>query len=195
MADLFARPIPGQSLTDTPKNSPWERPPEYVEVGDVVKHYVNRLANEDVMDDLAALFDMGGDLETIVETMMLSGSMKGLHTVEAGMLAGPVVGTFIKSIMDTYGVEVKESMVDPKEAKRGKAEKRLKGILKNYLKSNPQEDAGTELVEDMAAAEGIQEEEQETPEVEMQEEPMGEEMPDQEMQEKPQGLMAKGVES
>ena len=31
------RPIPGQSLTSTPKGAPYERPPEIVELQDVVK--------------------------------------------------------------------------------------------------------------------------------------------------------------
>jgi len=177
MIDFFSRPIPGQSLTDSPKNSPWERPPELVETGEVVKHYISKLAKEDVMDDLAAIFDMGADLESVVETMMLTGSMKGVHTVEAGMLAGPVVGTFIKSAMYSYGIEVKETMVDPSEAKKKKAEARLKNILKDYLKSNPTQDEGAELVEQMAESEAEPEEMQ-------QEEPM--------VEEQPTGLMAKG---
>ena len=51
----FDRPIPGQSLTDTPSNNPWENPAEMSEIEDVTKFYIERLANQEVLDDLAAL--------------------------------------------------------------------------------------------------------------------------------------------
>jgi len=178
--DQFMRPIPGQSLTDSPKNAPWERPPELVETGEVVKFYLNKLADEDVMDDLAVTFELGADLESIVETLMITGSMKGVHTVEAGMLAGPVVGAFIKQAMTTYGVDVKETMIDPKEAKKQKAEDRIKRILKEYMQRDDiEDDAGKQMITEMAEAAEV-EPEAEEPQVEEQSAP------------EPQGLMAKG---
>lgn len=188
----FSRPIPGQSLTDTPKNAPWERPPEIVEVGEVVRFYVNKIANEDIMDDLAVTFELGADLESIVETLMLTGTMKGIHTVEAGVLAGPAVGTFIKSAMATYGIEVKETMLDPKEEKRKKADSRIKRILKEYLsRGDMEQDEGYALVKEMSQAangEDMQEEAQETEEFE------AEETPEYEAQEEAPsgGLMSRG---
>ena len=68
MADLMQGAIPGQSLTDLPKNSPWEKPSELSEVKDVVKYYVERLADDEVMDDLTVVFELGGDLQTVTET-------------------------------------------------------------------------------------------------------------------------------
>lgn len=184
--DQFMRPIPGQSLTDIPKNSPWERPPEIVDVGEVVKYYIQKLADEDVMDDLAITFEMGADLESIVETMMLTGSMKGVHTVEAGMLAGPVIGTFITQAMSSYGVDVKQSIVDPKEAKKQKGERRLRMILKEYMqRTDVEQDEGYELISDMAEAADVETEA-------APEEPQVEEQPMEQPAEQPQGLMAKG---
>ena len=36
----FDRPIPGQSLTDTPRNNPWENPAEMSDIEDVTKYYI-----------------------------------------------------------------------------------------------------------------------------------------------------------
>ena len=55
MTNLIQAPVPGQSLTDSPKNPPWERPSELSEVKDVVTYYIERLADEDVMDDMLKL--------------------------------------------------------------------------------------------------------------------------------------------
>ena len=36
----FDAPIPGQSLTDTPGNYPWEHPPQYTDVDDILDIYI-----------------------------------------------------------------------------------------------------------------------------------------------------------
>lgn len=39
----FARPIPGQSLTTTPKNAPYERPPEITDPEQAMQIHMYRL--------------------------------------------------------------------------------------------------------------------------------------------------------
>ncbi len=185
MVDVFSRPIPGQSLTATPKNAPWERPPELVETGDAVKYYINKLADEDVMDDLAITFEMGADLKTVVETLMTMGSMKGLHTVEVGMLAGPIVASFVKAAMSTYGIEVKETPTDPKEDRKDKNIARMKLLMQEYLKTDPKKDAGSELIEELSTVDATDVSQDDT-------EPQQEQEPMMEAEAAPTGLMAKG---
>ena len=55
----FDRPIPGQSLTDTPRNNPWENPAEMSDIEEVTKFYIERLANDEVINDVAALCQTG----------------------------------------------------------------------------------------------------------------------------------------
>lgn len=195
MADMFTRPIPGQSLTGTPKNAPWERPPEIVEVKDVVKHYVERLADEDVMDDIAVTFELGADLKSFVTVLTTTGVMKGLHTVEAGMLAGPDIGAFIKAAMSTYGIEVKETNVSKEEDKERRVKERLMRVIKSGISKADQEDAGTELLGEMAATEKPQEAEEGSVAEESSPEEMAEnETPTQEAEEQAStGLMSKGA--
>ena len=154
MAELIQGPIPGQSLTDLPKNSPWENPSEIAEVGDVAKHYIERLADDDVMDDLTVVFKLGGDLKTVTDTIMMTGAMNGVHTVDAGMLAGPVVARFIKLAMESYGIETPETGVSPEEKAEAKEYAR---VLKLVEMAREQEgkgegDAGDELLAEMSSA-------------------------------------------
>ena len=158
MVDLLQAPIPGQSLTDLPKNSPWEKPSDLTEVKDVVSHYVERLADDEVLDDLVVVFELGGDLKMVTETMVTAGAMKGLHTVEAGMLAGPVIASFIKAVMTTYGIDAKETAVDPTEAAKDRQFKRLMMLVnaaREKGKSAEAGDPGIFLLEEMSGvAEG-----------------------------------------
>lgn len=184
MVNLFQAPVPGQSLTETPRNAPWERPSEFNTVEEAVKHYVGILADQEVMDDVATAFQLGADLKTLTETMMLTGSMKGLHTVETGMLAGPVVASFIKAAMMSYGIDTPETPISFEERATAKERDRLKMLLgqavEEALAGGADEgDAGVSLLQETAQAA-----EEEAPAMEAEEE-----------QPKPsmgKGLMARG---
>ena len=46
--NIFDAPIPGQSLTDTPGNSPWEHPPQFSNVNDAAEYVWNTLHEPEV---------------------------------------------------------------------------------------------------------------------------------------------------
>lgn len=185
----FDRPIPGQSLTDTPRNAPWERPPEFVEVGDVVAHYINQMADEDIMDDMAAAFNMGANVNSTVNAMIKFGTMNGLHTLQAGMLAGPSIGAFIKAAMSTYGIDAKEEQFDKKDRKAKRAEQRITMMIKDKLETTAPEAApeAMPMAAPMAAPMPMPEMVEEAAPVEQ----MPEEMPMPEEASAPMGLMAR----
>ena len=180
MVDFFAGPVPGQSLTDVPGNAPWERPSEFDTVEEVVAYYVKKFEDENVMDDMAILFKIGANLKSVVTTMMTMGSMKGLHTVETGMLAGPKIASFLKGMLKTYGIDAKETLDDPQEMATRREDDRLKKLLAHALQQakGSEGDPGEELL--MGMAETL---DQEETSIQMEEAPV---------EEQPQGLMARG---
>ncbi len=189
MTNLFQGPIPGQSLTDSPRNAAWENPPEMDTVEEVVGYYIEKLSDEDSADDLALLFDLGANIKEVTETLMIMGTMKGLHTVDVQMLAAPIVGAYIKALMVPYGVETPETAVDPDKLRTARQKQRLDVIIADAIEKSTKsgEDEGTEMLRGMQDA--IDEEPQEAtieqPMDEAPEEPMVE-------GETPQGLMARG---
>lgn len=186
MEALFQGPIPGQSLTDTPRNSPWERPAEIDTVEDTVKYYVQKLADPDVMDDIAVTVQMGADLQTLTKTIVMSGAMKGMHTVDTGMLAGPVVATFIKAAMKSYGMDVPETPVSMEDAIKEREGQRLKLLLEDAVakakKGGAKADPGVDFLKELAKQEAGGDTLEQAP---VQEEPMNE--PDLEG-----GIMSRG---
>lgn len=167
-ADFMSGPIPGQSLTDTPGNYPWEKPPEMVEVEDVVKFYINKLADQDVMDDLAVMFDADIPVSSFVKTLTTSGVMFGRHTLDAGTLAGPAIHAFIKAAMTQYGIEVRDEPYnpdkDPTEREKRRLEMRIKLAMADAAKQDKtaENDPGVALLQELQdATEGEAEETQE----------------------------------
>ena len=190
MVNLIQAPVPGQSLTDTPRNSPWERPAEFDTVEDVVKLYIKKLADQEVMDDIAVTFELGADLKTLTETIMLTGSMKGVHTVETGMLAGPVVASFIKMAMQEYGIDTPETPVSFEEAATEKEKARIMrlteaAIEKSRKGGSDESDPGVQLLQEMTGSD--------TAEAPVSEEaPMEPEQEEMPMPAQGSGLMSRG---
>lgn len=185
MASPLSQPIPGQSLTDTPKAAPWERPPEMVEPRDILEYYIKKLDDDELMQDLSVVFELGGDLKTVVSSLTLIEAQKGTHTVDAGMIVAPMVATYIKLAMNELGIEPKETNRDYKKEATEREEKRLRLLIADAIEKDAA-DGGTSsgILEELSG--------QEPAEAPM-EEPMEEPAIETEQPEEPMGLMSKGT--
>ena len=174
---LFDAPIPGQSLTTEPKNAPWENPPEIDTVEDATRMYIGRLAKQEVIDDMVAMVEAGLPLRPIVKGIVTQGVMRGMHTVDTGMLVEPVITEFLRQAIESYGVTVRTEPGDPTQKAKDAEMKRFRLAAMRYQEEEgmDEEDEGKQLLQDIAMAD---------------EAPAEEEAPIEE--EASQGLMAKG---
>lgn len=173
IATAFDRPIPGQSLTTEPRNNPWEQPPQMADVEEVTMYYIQRLSSQDVIDDFAAMIQAGAALEPIVESTYLQGVMRGLHTLDAGIVVAPIIHQFLKASIEQMGVKVPVKD-EQKEAEKAEMD-RFMLVASSYLdRDDVEQDAGTEMLQEMVDAQD--------------EAPTEEPVEDAE----PMGLMAKG---
>ena len=184
MPDQFAQPIPGQSLTDIPRNSPWERPPEMVEPDKITEYYIKKLSDDELLQDLSLVFELGGDLRSTTEAMLLIGTQQGLHTVEAGLVVAETVGTYIKLLMNDMGVTPKETNRDLTKESTDRENKRIQLLIKDAIESDDGTSSG--VLEEM---QGAAEPDMEMPEP--QEDVMAEEV---KTEVEPMGLMSRGTE-
>ena len=106
---MFNAPIPGESLTREPGNSPWEQPPKYAGVQEALTFYMDKLEEEDEMlEDTLFLLDQDFPLDLFVESLLLNGEMNGLHTFDVSYLIGPVIHEHLLSMAKAAGVTVRE---------------------------------------------------------------------------------------
>jgi len=108
--------IPGNSLTKEPGNSPWEQPPMYVELPDVVDYYTEKLTTNESVDTITKSLEANISVVELTNVMIKAGVMKGIHSIDAGMLAFPVIAEMIKTIADISDVGYVESDKDFKKA-------------------------------------------------------------------------------
>lgn len=189
MSENFMAPIPGQSLTDEPKNYAWERPPEITDHNDAVKYHIERIQDEDVIDNVFFALEYGVPVKTLSEAMMTGAVGAGMHSIDISLIIEPVVREYIMRLANQAGVEYKEDFKpdepDPME--------RAALLVRKAIKATPEDerDAGTDFLEEAATAMESEaaDDTEEMPDEAMPEEGMTEEPMMQE--EKPQGLMAR----
>jgi|AntAceMinimDraft_6_1070360.scaffolds.fasta_scaffold49953_2 hypothetical protein len=102
---LLNGPIPGMSLTGEPGNNPWEQPPKFSEMTDVVDYYSDALVTTNSITTISNALSNNISVISLAETMMLSGVMKGIHSIDLGTMVVPVLVELIKTIGDISDVK------------------------------------------------------------------------------------------
>lgn len=108
------KPIPGISLTGEPGAAPWERPPQYTTIDEVIDYYSDKLVEEEVLPSLIDSIKRDIPLLTIADGLMKIGVMQGMHSIDAAMLAKPVVVELMIALAEIYGVKYVISADDMK---------------------------------------------------------------------------------
>jgi hypothetical protein len=99
------KPPPGISLTGEPGAAPWERPPQYTTLDEVIDYYSDKLVEETVLPKLIDSIKRDIPLMTIAEGLLKTGVMQGMHSIDAGMLAKPVVVELMIALAEIYDIK------------------------------------------------------------------------------------------
>ena len=75
--NIFDAPIPGQSLTNTPGNYPWEHPPQYTNIKEASEYVWDVLHKEKNADQVLTFLKNGIPVEAIARTILFGGFMEG----------------------------------------------------------------------------------------------------------------------
>jgi len=188
---IFDGPIPGQSLTKTPRNAPYERAPEITDPNDAVLWHMNRLSDPERLDNLLFSLEFGLPIKHATQAALTTAVARGIHNIDVSLIIAPVIHKYMKVTAEQAGINYIE---DFKNAELAEEEKRnrVNLLLQKAMKETPEDerDAGFEMLGDFAKA---------TPTMDIEQETAGdipEEVEDvaSEIKEKPQsrGLMSRG---
>ena len=162
MSDVFEpqldAPIPGMSLTHEVGARPWQNPPQYTTVDEVVEHYTSRMMSDDFSERLIDIMDMGIPLTTIANTIQISGVMEGKHTIDTGLLSLPVLIENMMLIGDTAGIEYNTGLQDsPKKDRDTLAQRGVEKLMQE--KDMKTEDKNIDMAEENITEEPQEQEE------------------------------------
>jgi hypothetical protein len=120
METAFNGPIPGESLTREPGNAPWEQPPQFAKVDEVLNFYMEKLEDDELFEDMLYILDNDMPLDLFIETMLLNGEMYGKHTSDVSLIVGPILHEHLLSLAEAAGVKVREFQGETKEERMKK---------------------------------------------------------------------------
>jgi len=172
---LTDRPIPGQSLTDTPKKYAYERPPETANPLVALDKHLELLEEPDTIEGIAAAMEEGLSLVACVEAMCRSAVAEGIHSIDISMNIAPHIHEFIRGELDFLGVDYDEGFFDEEATERDR-NSRIGAAVRRRVENS----RGDNLEETR-----LELPTEETPE------PMPESVPMEEGEAKPAGLMSR----
>ena len=111
----FDAPVPGQSLTDTPGNYPWEHPPQRASVEEALDDVYESIMQEQNMKRMFTLLRMGIPIEALVKVITFSGFIEGKYTVDVAKLLEPMVAMIITGEAALAEIPAKINMGDAED--------------------------------------------------------------------------------
>jgi len=147
----YSKPIPGGSLTShKPGERQWERPPEIASVEEALKYYMERLSDEDIIDDFMVAIESGIAIVPMVKALYLSNVMRGIHSLDVGILIAPALSEYFAAVARSYEIDYKMSNKDYKKEKREKEEAKIAMLLQAAVREAKTQDEGTSMLQSMA---------------------------------------------
>jgi hypothetical protein len=113
MSLVFNGPIPGQSLTTEPKNAAYERTPEVSDPIQALDVHLDNLSKPEAMEDALYFLELGVDIVTLVEGILRSFVIEGIHSIDVSLIIAPVIHEHIKAAATKAGIEFEEGFDNP----------------------------------------------------------------------------------
>jgi hypothetical protein len=159
-----SRPIPGQSLTDSPDQSyPWESPPEFTDFRQAFNYVAEELLEEDIYVPLMVAMGQGVPIADITLQLLQRGFQEGKWNPDLFMMLLEPTMYLLLALAEKAGIEPRfygdeEDDLDEEE-EQSIAEmkaKNLADVAKDQVGDLPKAPSGvlpTELVEEIEALE------------------------------------------
>ena len=123
-------PIPGQSLTDEPKNFAWERPPEYTDPDDAIMFHLDRLAEEPIAESVLFLLEFGYPVDVLARSILTGAVGEGQHNIDVSMLVAPVIEEELIYMANTAGIDFLETFPEDQTEEEIQEQKLSAMVLK-----------------------------------------------------------------
>lgn len=146
----FDAPIPGQSLTNTPGNYPWEHAPEYTDVEQASEYIWDKIHEKNLLEQIITFLENDIPVEAIARMILFSGFTEGKWNPDIAILLSEIV---FKQIM-AIGIKaeipnIKVFMGDQGNSKFRKSFAKFKVEKENATKSSTVENKAEKFAEEI----------------------------------------------
>jgi len=165
----FGRPIPGQSLTNSPDEAyAWEKPAQFSTVKQCLIYIYDNLLEEDAFDNLTTALSREVPIFDIASAILYTGFLEGKWNPDLMLLLAEPLTYMIMSIGEMYGLESDEmvlssddnpSVDDPqtqmKTFQQAMEKAKLSTMETNFKKENSLPNEIKEKLEELPQVKGL----------------------------------------
>jgi len=108
----FDAPIPGQSMVSELGARPWQQPSQYTTIEEAVDFYISKMSSDEVAIQIEDILEMGVSVADLAHVIQLSNVMEGVHSIDVGVMATPVLIEFIMLIGDSAKIDYETGLGD-----------------------------------------------------------------------------------
>ena len=120
----FSAPVAGESLTSTPQNMVFEKPPQFTDLETATEFVWDQMNKRDNTLKLLAMLDKQIPVDGLAKTILFSGFASGKWTPDLAVLMAKPVIAMIMTIGKSAGIDVRN-----KTEKKSKGQKDLETII------------------------------------------------------------------
>jgi len=102
---VFDLPVPGMGMTHELGARPWQQPAQYTTIDDVAQLYVAQMQDESFTEQALNLLETKMPVTMIANAMQTTNVMNGVHSIDTGILALPIIMEMIMFIAESDGVD------------------------------------------------------------------------------------------
>jgi hypothetical protein len=100
---MFGAPIPGESLTREPGSTPWERPPQYVDLNEAAEDIFDKIVKNS--QEIALSLQAGASAESLAKVILFGGFTRGKYNPDLALLLAPIVVAMVAAVGHKMGVK------------------------------------------------------------------------------------------
>jgi hypothetical protein len=131
----FKRPIPGQSLTDSPEAPrPFESPPKFTDRTKVLEYYFDLLTEEDTYEAVLDTLESGVSIMEVVQVLLMQGFQEGLYNPDMMLMIAEPVAYMIAALAERAEVDF-TIMGDEDEMPQNKDEAEDLSVMNQAMKT------------------------------------------------------------
>lgn len=102
---VFDAPVPGMGMTHELGARPWQQPAQYTKMDDIAQVYVSQMQDDAFVEQALNLLETKMPVTMIANAMQTTSVMNGVHSIDTGVLALPIIMEMIMLIADTEGID------------------------------------------------------------------------------------------
>ena len=111
---------------------------------------MSELSDEEIIDDFMVAIESGIAIVPMVKALYLSNVMRGIHSLDVGILIAPALSEYFAAVARSYEIDYKMSNKDYKKEKREKEEAKIAMLLQAAVREAKTQDEGTSMLQSMA---------------------------------------------